>query len=76
MAGVSELTITELELKYAQLKRQAAEARGRWRSMSSGPVAVAAGKRVKDLDARAHDYYTIILMVQAMASGKVKIPGG
>lgn len=74
--AVSELTITELQLKHAQLKRQAAEARARWRTMSAGPASVAAGKRVKDLDARAHDYYTIIVMVQAMASGKLEIPHG
>lgn len=64
--AVSELTLSELGLKYAQLKRQAAEARGRWRAMPSGPGAVAAGKRVKDLDARAADYQTIITMVLAM----------
>lgn len=58
--AVSELTMAELRLKHAQLARQAEEARGRWRQMSTGPRALAAGKRVKALDARVRDYREII----------------
>lgn len=66
--AVNELTLAELGLKHAQLRRQAAEARDRWRGMPTGPGAVTAGKRVRALDARANDYQTIITMVLAMQS--------
>jgi hypothetical protein len=64
--AISELTLTELSLRHAQLKRQAAETRSRWRTMVTGPRAVATGKRVKALDARVQEYADIIAMVIAM----------
>lgn len=61
--AVSELTLAELRLRHAQLVRQAAEARIRWRAMSTGSAALAAGNRVRALDARADDYRTIIEVI-------------
>jgi hypothetical protein len=58
--AVSELTITELRLKHAQLAHQAETARARWRAMAAGPAATAAMRRVKDLDRRVADYNLII----------------
>jgi hypothetical protein len=72
---ISELTMTELRLKHAQLKHQAAEARSRWRIMPTGPRAVAAGKRVRALDARAEDYRMILETVAVMNVEKVIING-
>lgn len=60
---VSELTLAELRLKRAQLARQAAEARDRWRGMSTGAGAVSAGKRVRALDARVEDYDKILEVI-------------
>ena len=72
--AVSELTLTELSLRHAQLRRQAAETRSRWRTMATGPRAVAAGKRVKALDLRVKEYADIIAMAIAMSheqTGKI-----
>lgn len=57
---ISELTRAELRLKHAQLVRQAAEVRDRWRRMPTGRRAVATGKRLKSLEGRAADYELII----------------
>jgi hypothetical protein len=58
---ISELTLAELRCKHAQLSLRAEQGRARWRGMvnaSSG--AAAAGRRVKDLQARAGEYEMII----------------
>lgn len=60
---VGELTLAELRAKQAQLIRQAAEVRGRWRTMPTGPRALAAGKRVRDLESRIRDYNEILKVI-------------
>jgi hypothetical protein len=68
MAGVSEITLSELRLRHAQLARQASEVRVRWRTMPTGPGprALAAGKRLRDLERRVRDYDRIITVIKNM----------
>jgi len=59
--AVSELTLAELRLKYAQLKLSAETERDRWRGMvPTHPSAAASGRRVRALDARVQDYEMIL----------------
>lgn len=67
MAAVSALTLAELRCKHAQLTLAAEQERTRWRGMvATSPASVAAGRRVKDLQARALDYEMIISAALAM----------
>lgn len=57
----SALTMAELRLKHAQLTLAAERSRTSWRGMvSTTPAAAAAGRRTKDLQARADEYASII----------------
>jgi len=61
MAAVSALTLAELRQKHAQLTLAAEQERTRWRGMvATSPASAAAGRRVKDLQARALEYEMII----------------
>jgi hypothetical protein len=65
--AVSELTMAELRFKQAQLTHDAEAARVRWRGMiNTSPSALAAGRRVKDLQSRADDYQLIIAYLESV----------
>lgn len=62
---VTDVTLAELRYKQAQLIREAAVVRSRWRTMPTGPRALAAGKRAADLEKRAADYELILGVIDS-----------
>jgi hypothetical protein len=65
--AVSELTMAELRYRHAYLVQRAEAARVRWRGMiNTSPSALAAGRRVKDLQGRADDYQLIIAYLESL----------
>lgn len=70
--AVSELTMAELRHRHAQLVCRAEAERQRWRGMiNTSPSALAAGRRVKDLDLRAREYGQIVEVIQNMDMDQV-----
>lgn len=65
--AVSELTMAELRYRHAYLVQRAETERQRWRGMiNTSPSALAAGRRVTDLQRRADEYGKIVNVIQNM----------
>lgn len=62
---LSSLTMAELKAKVAELELRAEQQRAYWRGLvPTSPHASAAGRRVKDLEARASDYRLLLGMAE------------